>query len=287
MYSSCGADKMRKIIIFLLSSVFIVCNFVHAASYGVVQVCGESNLGTVEGAIENAKYVAVKTASYKFLQKVDSTSWVMFIQKNYKKYLNPKQKIKVMRKKKIGNTMKVFCNVEVDYAAIQRDIVSSGRAAEKHTNGTVGFFVNINGLTGQYQNGDLKSVAGHFYKTAFGSTFGLKVEDHRVLGNDQSSFGSFKNAVLNEARNLKFGDLKFLIVAHIVITKVSGGYAEGCIEAECVTQEGKILGQYSKMFAASERDEKKAVELLIQKASINSSKYLADVTYKTLQFSKR
>lgn len=278
---------MRKIIFFLLSLVFGVCNFVCAATYGVVQVCGESNLGTVEGAIENAKYVAVKTASYKFLQKVDSTSWVVFIQNNYNKYLNPKQKIKVMRKKKIGNTMKVFCNVEVDYAAIQRDIASSGRDAEKHINGTVGFFSNIDGLIGQYQNGDLKSAAGHFYKTAFGNIFGLKVEDHRVLANDQNSFGAFKEVVLNEARNLKFGDLKFLIIAHIVITKVSGGYAEGCIEAECVTQEGKVLGKYSKMFAASERDEKKAVELLIQKASINSSKYLADVTYKNLQSSKR
>lgn len=271
---------------------------------GVVKVCGTAlTLGGEEVAKDNAfkdaQHRAVAKATARFLTPSPAKdSPYQKIVSNYGKYLAGK--IKVVKKQKTNGKYMLFCDVPVNFALIDADIksfVSEKQNSEKNELDEAVFLVRVVGLDDADAIQKIPFKVLLDYEHAFkelgfaaqgadlsGSAAKNMLTAVNAIGKNIVSYDEYRQVMLKSLREHMM-EVTLAVLGEIRVTKVlqmeSSVYAEvEClVESIAIGDDGiKVIGEHKEMFNANRPDKKTAVSFAIQKAAVNSSRNLANMT---------
>lgn len=270
----------------------------------IVKAVGEAlTLGNKakENAIENAKQKAVKKAVARFIApSEDPHSLYQKTIANYPKYV--KENVNILKTQKINSKLVVFCDLTVDFGAIQEDInreISKYQEREQNKDDNAVFLIRVTGLP--HLNGEENKIPVmvlHDYGMAFsrygfeslGSDVGGNV--YQIMADSAKSFSAvggyteYRGEVIKSL--LENVEVTFAVIGEIKLLNQSVNASGNYVEAECVVEVVKpkfdgsgveVIGKFNDSYTVNARDEKEAAAIVCKKAAVNSSKYLAEITY--------
>jgi len=267
----------------------------YASQVAVIRAMGNTSTKTDNAqkvATEDAKRKAVKKAIDKVISQSNNDALVgKQLLNNYQKYVAGAHK--VIRKQTINGKVVVTCDVPVDYEKVFADVKAILRTEQNtHLNETVAFFVRLNGSGDKLKDANYADDAFGQYNAAFRS-YGFQVEEIEVdeYNNPNVNFTDLKSKIFTFTGNSK-NYAKYAVVSDIKVTKISVGqpsFAEVSIYSEAYVRNGNnfvLIGKFVDNFSGTQGTVNAAIDYATQRASINSAKYLADLTYNSWKNSK-
>lgn len=273
-----------------------------AVEIAMVKACGEAiAMGSQDqiqqNALESAKVKAVKKALARFIAPGGTNSIYGEMVRDYRKYVVGR--IDIYNKTKGQNKFYLYCNVPVDFDAINKDMekkIGALQNQESNENDQAMFLVRVTGAPAGIKVDGVRTLIS--YKNDF-RNYGFNpvgedggenalVSMLKVQKNYETlPYEKFREKVIEDSKNNL--TMTYVVLGEINITNVNSLSDSTTAEALCRLEVIKPqadntlpviqVASFNESYTVNGRNAQEAVIALLDKATTMSSKKLADATY--------